>query len=131
MPIEIRMPRLVDSMTHGGLVAWRKGEGEKVRTGEVIAEIEADKTTVDLESPCDGTIERILMPAGTEKVEVGTLLAVLADLNDISSSQEGEALSKNEEGNQGRRPNRSTNESPNPSACRTMAMDHRCCPRRS
>jgi pyruvate dehydrogenase E2 component (dihydrolipoamide acetyltransferase) len=77
MPIEISMPRVLDSMTHGAVAAWRKREGELVRAGEVLAEIEADKTTVDLESPGDGTLAKILVPAGTEKVEVGALLAVL------------------------------------------------------
>ncbi|MFO0890599.1 MAG: dihydrolipoamide acetyltransferase family protein [Isosphaeraceae bacterium] len=79
MPLEIRMPRLMDSMTHGNLAAWRKAEGEAVRPGEVLAEIEVDKTTVDLESPGEGTLGKILVPAGTEKVEVGTLLAVLEE----------------------------------------------------
>ena len=51
MSIEIRMPRLVDTMTQGSVVAWRKREGEPVQAGEVIAEIEVDKATVDLESP--------------------------------------------------------------------------------
>jgi pyruvate dehydrogenase E2 component (dihydrolipoamide acetyltransferase) len=79
MPIEIRMPRLVDSMTQAAVVAWRKREGELVRSGEVIAEIEVDKATVDLESPGDGTLSQIIVPAGAEKVEVGCLLAVLND----------------------------------------------------
>jgi len=77
MPIEIRMPRLVDTMTQGAVVAWRKREGELVRAGEVIAEIEADKATVDLEAPGDGMLARIIVPAGAEKVEVGRVLAVL------------------------------------------------------
>ena len=64
MPIEIRMPRLVDTMTQGAVVAWRKREGELVRAGEVIAEIEADKATVDLEAPGAGTLARIIVPVG-------------------------------------------------------------------
>jgi pyruvate dehydrogenase E2 component (dihydrolipoamide acetyltransferase) len=77
MSTEIRMPRLVDSMTQGAVVAWRKREGESVRAGEVIAEIEADKTTVDLEAPEAGTLARIVVPAGSEKVDVGEVLAIL------------------------------------------------------
>jgi pyruvate dehydrogenase E2 component (dihydrolipoamide acetyltransferase) len=79
MTLEIRMPRVIDSMTHGAIAVWRKAEGEVVRAGEVLAEIEADKTTVDLESPGAGTLARILVPAGAEKVEVGAVLAVLED----------------------------------------------------
>ncbi len=77
MPTEIRMPRLVDSMTHGAIIAWRKREGETVAAGEVIAEIEVDKTTVDLMAPDAGTLTRIEVPADSEKVEVGTVLAIL------------------------------------------------------
>jgi pyruvate dehydrogenase E2 component (dihydrolipoamide acetyltransferase) len=73
------MPRLVDSMTQAAVVAWRKREGEPVRAGEVIAEIEVDKATVDLESPGNGKLGRIIVPAGAEKVEVGRVLAVLDD----------------------------------------------------
>ena len=78
MSIEIRMPRLVDSMTQGSVVAWRKREGEPVQAGEVIAEIEADKATVDLESPEDGILARIIVAAGAEKTAVGQVLAILA-----------------------------------------------------
>jgi pyruvate dehydrogenase E2 component (dihydrolipoamide acetyltransferase) len=74
---EIRMPRLTDSMTQGAVVAWRKKQGEPVRAGEVIAEIEVDKATVDLESPEAGTLARIVVPAGSGKIDVGQVLAVL------------------------------------------------------
>src|SRR4051812_16964233 len=77
MPTEIRMPRLVDSMTEGAVVAWRAREGEPVAAGEVIAEIEVDKTTVDLKAPEAGTLARIVAPAGSEKIEVGAVLAIL------------------------------------------------------
>src|SRR5208283_2534376 len=84
MPIEIRMPRLVDTMTQGAVVAWRKQEGERVRAGEVIAEIEADKATVDLEAPGDGTLARIIVPAGAGKVDVGRVLAVLDEIGQLA-----------------------------------------------
>jgi pyruvate dehydrogenase E2 component (dihydrolipoamide acetyltransferase) len=77
MPTEIRMPRLTDMMTEGAVVAWRKREEEPVRAGEVVAEVEADKTTVTLEAPEDGTLIRIVVPAGAEKVKVGEVLAIL------------------------------------------------------
>ena len=90
MPIEIRMPRLVDSMTQGTVMTWRKREGEPVRAGEAIAEIEVDKATVDLESPGTGTLARIIVPAGTEKVEVGRVLAVLEDQAQAMAGRKGE-----------------------------------------
>jgi pyruvate dehydrogenase E2 component (dihydrolipoamide acetyltransferase) len=73
MSIEIRMPRLVDTMTEGAVVAWRKQEGESVQAGEVVAEVEVDKATVDLEAPEAGVLARIVVPAGSEKVQpIGT-----------------------------------------------------------
>jgi pyruvate dehydrogenase E2 component (dihydrolipoamide acetyltransferase) len=75
--IEIRMPRLADSMTQGAVVAWRRRQGEQVQAGEVIAEIEVDKATVDLEAPEAGTLARIVVPAGSGKIDVGQVLAVL------------------------------------------------------
>lgn len=77
MPTEIRMPRLTDTMTEGAVVAWRKQEAEPVRAGEVVADVEADKTTVTLEAPEDGTLTRIVVPAGAERVKVGEVLAIL------------------------------------------------------
>ena len=86
MPIEIRMPRLTDSMTEGVVVTWRKSEGEPVRAGEVIAEIQADKTTVDFEAPADGTLGRIVTPAGADAVKVGDVLAFLHEPGEVTSS---------------------------------------------
>jgi pyruvate dehydrogenase E2 component (dihydrolipoamide acetyltransferase) len=77
MPTEIRMPRLVDTMTQGTVVAWRAQEGQRVTAGDVIAEIEVDKTTVDLKAPDGGTLTKIAVPAGSEEVEVGAVLAIL------------------------------------------------------
>jgi pyruvate dehydrogenase E2 component (dihydrolipoamide acetyltransferase) len=86
MPIEIRMPRLTDSMTEGVVVTWRKSEGEPVRAGEVIAEIQADKTTVDFEAPAAGTLGRIVTPAGADAVKVGDVLAFLHEPGEVTSS---------------------------------------------
>lgn len=77
MPIEIRLPRLTDTMTAGAVVAWRKRPGDAVKAGEVIAEVEADKSTVDIEAPEDGTLGAIVAPAGSEPVAVGAVLALL------------------------------------------------------
>src|SRR3954471_2787914 len=77
MPAEITMPQLSDTMTEGTVVKWNKKEGDKVRAGEEVAEVETDKATMPLEAFESGTIAAILVKEG-EKVEVGGVLAVLA-----------------------------------------------------
>jgi pyruvate dehydrogenase E2 component (dihydrolipoamide acetyltransferase) len=93
MPTEIRMPRLVDTMSEGTVVAWRVAEGARVAAGDVIAEIEVDKTTVDLKAPEAGTLTRIVAPAGSAEVEVGALLAVLDETSEPSVLLEEVAVS--------------------------------------
>src|SRR4051794_13723288 len=73
---EIQMPKLSDTMTEGTLVAWKKKKGDKVTTGEVIAEIEKDKATMEWESPEDGTLTEIYVEEGG-KVEVGEKIAFI------------------------------------------------------
>jgi pyruvate dehydrogenase E2 component (dihydrolipoamide acetyltransferase) len=75
---EIQMPKLSDTMTEGTIVTWRKKKGEKVSAGEVLAEIETDKATMEGESPEDGTLTQILVPEGG-KVEVGKPLAFIGE----------------------------------------------------
>lgn len=77
MPIEITMPQLSDTMTEGTVVTWKKNEGESVKSGEEIAEVETDKATMPMEAFDDGVLAAILIPEGA-KVEVGGVLAVLA-----------------------------------------------------
>lgn len=77
MPLEIRMPPLSESMTEGDLVAWRVAEGDKVQAGEVIVEIETEKSILEIEAPEAGTLTRILIPEGTKGVAVGQTLAIL------------------------------------------------------
>ncbi len=77
MPCEIRLPALGESMTEATLVAWLKREGDPIEAGEPIAEIESEKSNVDLEAPESGTLHRIVVPAGTEGVQVGEILAVI------------------------------------------------------
>ena len=79
MPIEVRLPELGESITHAKLSLWLKKEGERVSRGDVIAEVETDKTSVEIESPADGVLSAIHVPAGTDKVAVHQLLALLAD----------------------------------------------------
>jgi pyruvate dehydrogenase E2 component (dihydrolipoamide acetyltransferase) len=75
--VEITMPQLSDTMTEGTLVKWLKKEGQKVRGGEIIAEVETDKATMEMEAFEGGTIAQLMIAEG-EKVPVGGLLAVLA-----------------------------------------------------
>src|SRR5688572_9995386 len=77
MPSEITMPQQSDTMTEGTVVKWLKKEGDKVKQGDVIAEIETDKATMEMEAFEAGTIAVIKAPEGT-RVPVGQLMAVLA-----------------------------------------------------
>ena len=75
--VEIRLPELADAMTSATLTAWLKNPGDPVTAGEPIAEVETDKTTVELEAPADGVLADIRVPAGAEAVAVGTVLALV------------------------------------------------------
>jgi pyruvate dehydrogenase E1 component beta subunit len=77
MPIQILMPALSPTMTEGKLAKWLKAEGEAIRAGEVIAEIETDKATMEVEAVDEGTLGKILVPAGTDAVPVNTPIGVL------------------------------------------------------
>ena len=76
MPVYIEMPKLADTMTEGKLVRWRKQVGDAVKTGDILAEVETDKATMEMESFDDGTLHKLLMQAG-EKVAIGAKIAVL------------------------------------------------------
>ncbi len=77
MPTEILMPALSPTMTEGNLAKWMKKEGDQVRPGDVIAEIETDKATMEVEAVDEGVLGRILVPEGTEAVKVNTPIAML------------------------------------------------------
>jgi len=79
MPIEILMPALSPTMTEGKLAKWTKNEGDSVQPGDVIAEIETDKATMEVEAVEEGTIGKILIAGGTENVAVNTPIAVLLE----------------------------------------------------
>src|ERR1700755_816523 len=78
MPINILMPALSPTMEKGNLAKWLKKEGDKVKSGDVIAEIETDKATMEVEAVDEGTIAKILVPEGTPDVPVNNVIAVLA-----------------------------------------------------
>jgi pyruvate dehydrogenase E2 component (dihydrolipoamide acetyltransferase) len=87
MPINILMPALSPTMEKGNLAKWLKKEGDKVKSGDVIAEIETDKATMEVEAVDEGTIAKILVPEGTQDVPVNDVIAVLAgDGEDVKSA---------------------------------------------
>jgi len=85
MSIQILMPALSPTMTEGKLSRWLKKEGDKVKAGQVIAEIETDKATMEVEAVDEGIIGKILVPAGSEGVAVNTPIAVLLEEGECSS----------------------------------------------
>ena len=78
MPINILMPALSPTMEKGNLAKWLKKEGDKVKSGDVIAEIETDKATMEVEAVDEGTLAKIVVPEGTADVPVNQVIAVLA-----------------------------------------------------
>jgi pyruvate dehydrogenase E2 component (dihydrolipoamide acetyltransferase) len=90
MPINILMPALSPTMEKGNLAKWLKKEGDKVKSGDVIAEIETDKATMEVEAVDEGTIAKILVPEGTQDVPVNDIIAVLAgDGEDVKAASAG------------------------------------------
>lgn len=87
MPIEILMPALSPTMTEGNLVKWHKKEGDMVKSGDVIAEIETDKATMEVDTPDEGRMGKILIPEGTEGVQVNQVIALL-----LEEGEDGSAL---------------------------------------
>src|ERR1041385_444100 len=78
MPTNILMPALSPTMEKGNLAKWLKKEGDKVKSGDIIAEIETDKATMEYEAVDEGTIAKIVVPEGTQDVAVNAVIAVLA-----------------------------------------------------
>jgi pyruvate dehydrogenase E2 component (dihydrolipoamide acetyltransferase) len=92
MPINILMPALSPTMEKGNLAKWLKKEGDKVKSGDVIAEIETDKATMEVEAVDEGTIAKILVPEGTQDVPVNDVIAVLAgEGEDVKAAGAGAA----------------------------------------
>ena len=77
MPTNILMPALSPTMEKGNLAKWLKKEGDKVKSGDVIAEIETDKATMEVEAVDEGTLGKILIAEGTPDVAVNTPIAVI------------------------------------------------------
>ena len=86
MPVNILMPALSPTMEKGNLAKWLKKEGDTVKAGDVIAEIETDKATMEVEAVDEGTIAKIMVPEGTADVPVNQVIAVLAEEGDDASA---------------------------------------------
>ncbi|WP_176037390.1 pyruvate dehydrogenase complex dihydrolipoamide acetyltransferase [Brucella tritici] len=92
MPINITMPALSPTMEEGNLSKWLVKEGDKIAPGDVIAEIETDKATMEVEAVDEGTVAKIVVPAGTEGVKVNALIAILAEEGeDVAAAAKGAA----------------------------------------
>jgi pyruvate dehydrogenase E2 component (dihydrolipoamide acetyltransferase) len=89
MPIEIRMPALSPTMTEGNLARWLKHEGDRVAPGDVIAEIETDKATMEVEAIDEGTLGKIVIGDGTEGVPVNAVIGVLLEEGEDQGALEG------------------------------------------
>src|ERR1700745_4466483 len=86
---EIQMPKLSDTMTEGTLVSWKKKKGDQVAAGEVLAEIETDKATMEWESPEDGTLTEIYVQEGG-KVNVGDKIAFIGEEGEEALKEGGD-----------------------------------------
>jgi pyruvate dehydrogenase E1 component beta subunit len=79
MAIELKMPALSPTMEEGKLARWLVKEGDEVKSGDILAEIETDKATMEFEAVDEGTIGKIVVAEGTEGVKVGTVIAVIGE----------------------------------------------------
>jgi len=86
MPVDILMPALSPTMTEGKLAKWVKKEGDKIKSGDVLAEIETDKATMEVEAVDEGTLGKILVPEGTEGVAVNTRIAIILEEGEDASA---------------------------------------------
>src|SRR5512134_1809895 len=91
MPIKVLMPALSPTMTEGKVARWLKNEGDAVKSGDVLAEIETDKATMEVEAVDEGKLGRILVPGGTENVKVNTPIAVILEEGEDASSVKAKA----------------------------------------
>lgn len=94
MPTNILMPALSPTMEKGNLARWLKKEGDRIRSGEVIAEIETDKATMEYEAAEDGVLAKILVPEGTQDVAVNSVIAVLAGEGEDVGAAAGAAAAR-------------------------------------
>ncbi|MGN6374694.1 MAG: pyruvate dehydrogenase complex E1 component subunit beta [Sphingomonas sp.] len=101
MAIEIKMPALSPTMEEGTLAKWLVKEGDTVKAGDIMAEIETDKATMEFEAVDEGTIAKILVPEGTDGVAVGAVIAMLAEEGEDASSVQAPAAGDKAEAGEG------------------------------
>ena len=89
MPIQILMPALSPTMTEGNVASWLKNEGDSVQAGDILCEIETDKATMEVEATDEGTLARIVAPAGTEAVPVNAVIGLILEEGEDTSALEG------------------------------------------
>ncbi len=92
MPIQVLMPALSPTMEKGNLAKWVKAVGDRIKSGDVIAEIETDKATMEVEATEEGTLGRILVPEGTTDVAVNTPIAVILSDGEDSGAMNGQGV---------------------------------------
>ena len=91
MPIAIKMPALSPTMEEGTLAKWLVKEGDSVKSGDIMAEIETDKATMEFEAVDEGVIAKILVAEGTDGVKVGADIALLAEEGEDTAGRRGSA----------------------------------------
>src|SRR5450830_1670275 len=101
MPTNILMPALSPTMEKGNLARWLKKEGDKIKSGDIIAEIETDKATMEYEAVDEGTLAKIVVPAGTQDVLVKAVIAVMVaegeDAKAAASAEQSAPVQKTDE----------------------------------
>lgn len=88
MPIELKMPALSPTMEEGSLAKWLVKEGDEISSGDIMAEIETDKATMEFEAVDEGVLAKIVVPEGTDEVKVGAVIAIIAEEGEDASSIE-------------------------------------------
>jgi len=113
MPVQVLMPALSPTMEKGNLAKWLKKEGDTIKTGDVIAEIETDKATMEVEAIDDGTLGKILVPEGTNDVAVNTPIAmILAEGEDKAALTDGKSAPATAEATQPARQQKAAESAP-------------------
>src|ERR1700676_5757317 len=92
MPIQVLMPALSPTMEKGNLAKWHKKEGDAVKSGDVIAEIETDKATMEVEAVDEGTMGKIVVPEGTQAVKVNAVIALLLEEGEDAKALAGAGM---------------------------------------
>src|SRR4029077_3414814 len=123
MPINILMPALSPTMEKGNLAKWLKKEGDPVKAGDIIAEIETDKATMEVEAADEGVLAKIVVPEGTADVPVNQLIAVLAGAGeDVKAAAAGAKGSAAPPPAAALKPTQATEAPPKPSSAPTPSL---------